>query len=187
MRSSICAPVGVDAPRQSVKRGPVFDSAGLWGRGGPLSVNDQTAGDVPKAAVRLVLAEPVRLGVSVAPNGLRSYLASNVEETVPLPDTGTHAAVDTIDLTFFRNRIGAAAFTKTGVAFTGIPGSSAAFYGRNERRESAVISAGFSGQLAGAISTDVNYDRRLERERKDSNTVTGGVCQLFIRSVEVTD
>ena len=63
--------------------------------------------------------------------------------------------------------------------FAGIPGPSATFYGPNEGHDSATVSAGVTAQWTPAISTYVNYDGQLGRERYGSNAVTGGVRISF--------
>jgi len=59
--------------------------------------------------------------------------------------------------------------------FAEFPGPSATFFGPAEGHDSAIISAGISGQLTSAITVYVNYDGQLGRDNYDSNGVTGGM------------
>jgi outer membrane autotransporter protein len=59
--------------------------------------------------------------------------------------------------------------------FAEFPSPSATFFGPAEGHDSAIISAGISGQLTPAITVYVNYDGQLGRSNYDSNGVTGGV------------
>jgi len=63
--------------------------------------------------------------------------------------------------------------------FAGIPGPSATFFGPSEGHDSAVVSAGISAQLTPSVTTYINYDGQLGRERYDSNAVTGGFRITF--------
>jgi outer membrane lipase/esterase len=64
--------------------------------------------------------------------------------------------------------------------FAGIPGPSATFFGPNEGHDSTIVSAGISAQLTPSVTTYVNYDGQLGRERYDStNAVTGGFRITF--------
>jgi outer membrane autotransporter protein len=63
--------------------------------------------------------------------------------------------------------------------FAGIPGPSATFLGPSEGHDSAIVSAGVSVRWTPAITTYVNYDGQLGRNRYDSNAVTGGVRISF--------
>lgn len=60
-----------------------------------------------------------------------------------------------------------------------IPGPSATFTGPSEGQDSAIVSAGVAVQWSPTISTYVNYDGQLGRNRYDSNAVTGGMSISF--------
>jgi outer membrane autotransporter protein len=59
--------------------------------------------------------------------------------------------------------------------FAEFPSPSATFFGPAEGHDSAIISAGISGQLTPAITVYVNYDGQLGRDNYDANGVTGGL------------
>jgi outer membrane autotransporter protein len=61
----------------------------------------------------------------------------------------------------------------------GFSETSATFSGPAEGHDSAIVSAGVSVQWTPAISTYVNYDGQLGRDRYDSNAVTGGIRISF--------
>jgi outer membrane autotransporter protein len=61
----------------------------------------------------------------------------------------------------------------------GFSGTSPTFFGPVEGHDSAIVSAGVSVQWTKTISTYVNYDGQLGRDRYDSNAVTGGVRISF--------
>jgi outer membrane autotransporter protein len=59
--------------------------------------------------------------------------------------------------------------------FSEFSSPSATFFGPSEGHDSAVISAGISGQLTPAVTVYVNYDGQLGRGNYSSNAVTGGL------------
>ena len=61
----------------------------------------------------------------------------------------------------------------------GFSETSATFSGPAEGHDSAIVSAGVSVQWTPAISTYVNYDGQLGRDRYDSTAVTGGIRISF--------
>jgi outer membrane autotransporter protein len=63
--------------------------------------------------------------------------------------------------------------------FAGVPGPSGTFFGPNEGHDSAVVDAGVTVQWTPALSTYINYDGQLGRDRYGSNAVTGGVKVAF--------
>jgi outer membrane autotransporter protein len=63
--------------------------------------------------------------------------------------------------------------------FAGVPGPSGTFFGPNEGHDSAVVDAGVTVQWTPTLSTYINYDGQLGRDRYGSNAVTGGVKVAF--------
>jgi outer membrane autotransporter protein len=63
--------------------------------------------------------------------------------------------------------------------FAGTPGPSATFFGPNEGRDSAIVSAGISALWTPTLTTYVYYDGQLGRGNYSSNAVTGGVRISF--------
>jgi outer membrane autotransporter protein len=53
------------------------------------------------------------------------------------------------------------------------------FFGPEQGRDSAVVSAGVVAQLTSAISVYVNYDGQLARSHYSANAVTGGFTVAF--------
>jgi outer membrane autotransporter protein len=63
--------------------------------------------------------------------------------------------------------------------FAGVPGPSGTFYGPSEGHNSAVVDAGVTVQWTPTLSTYLNYDGQLGRDRYGSNAVTGGISVGF--------
>ena len=63
--------------------------------------------------------------------------------------------------------------------FAGDPSASDTFVGPNEGHDSAIISAGVTAYWTPTISTYIDYDGQLGRDRYNSNGVTGGVRISF--------
>jgi outer membrane autotransporter protein len=63
--------------------------------------------------------------------------------------------------------------------FAGDPSASDTFVGPNEGHDSAIISAGVTTYWTQSISTYIDYDGQLGRDRYNSNAVTGGVRFSF--------
>jgi outer membrane autotransporter protein len=63
--------------------------------------------------------------------------------------------------------------------FAGVPGPSGTFFGPAEGRNSVIIDGGVSVQWTPTLSSYINYDGQLGRDRYGSNAVTGGFRVAF--------